>query len=147
MTVRQLDKTGKAMAQVAVATKNRPTGSVSGENFAHYLDSFAEVAGSETATTESGITPDEPSLRQKHEQLRSAGDLLDSLEALESGLIQPSEEGSSGVRERLRESRDQALRTLSDSPNRGAERDLLHRTAVLATVELAKSERGDYVSS
>ncbi|MBF0159977.1 MAG: hypothetical protein HQL58_10695 [Magnetococcales bacterium] len=147
MTVRQLDKTGKTMAQVAAATKNRSAGQVSGEKFAHYLDSFAGVHGNESAAMDNSTTPDEPSLHQRHEQLRSAGDLLDSLEALESGLNQSSGEDNLEARERLRESRDQALRTLSDSPSRGAERDLLHRTAVLATVELAKSDRGDYLSS
>jgi hypothetical protein len=148
MTIRQLDKTGKAMAQAAIATKNRSAGQV-GENFARYLDSLAGLHGNEALATETNttLTLDEPSLHQRHEQLRYAGDLLDSLEALERDMNQQSAAGGEAARERLRESRDHALRTLSDSPNRGVERDLLHRTTVLATVELAKSDRGDYGSS
>ena len=93
-----------------------------------------------------GASSSEGSRHQKREQLEKTDKLIDSLAALGRDLTQSVIASGSAemVRERLREARDHALRTLSSAQERGEERELLHRTAVLATVELAKTDRGDY---
>ncbi|MEO5348301.1 MAG: hypothetical protein H7836_01435 [Magnetococcus sp. YQC-3] len=152
MTVRRLDKSDKTVARSPVSSKNLAAGSVAGEIFARQL---AEVSGAkepdavnviQTVQFEPGSTGSEPGRHQRREQLDKTDELLDSLAALGHDLVQ-SAIGSGNLdmaRERLRETRDHALRTLSCVPEKGEERELLHRTAVLATVELAKTDRGDY---
>lgn len=152
MTIRRVDKSDKTVSRPAVSSKNMATGSVAGEIFARQL---AEVSGAKEPEAVSVVqkvhfdpnaTGAEPGRHQRREQLDKADELLDSLEALGHDLVQ-SAIGSGNLdvaRERLRETRDHALRTLSSVPEKGEERELLHRTAVLATVELAKTDRGDY---
>ena len=152
MTIRRVDKSDKSVARSAVASKNMSTGSVAGEIFARQL---AEVSGAkepeavaviQTVQFDPATSGSEPGRYQRREQLKKADELLDSLAALGHDLVQ-SAIGSGNLdaaRERLRETRDHALRTLSSVPEKGEERELLHRTAVLATVELAKTDRGDY---
>ncbi|MGN7613550.1 hypothetical protein ACQZV8_15865 [Magnetococcales bacterium HHB-1] len=144
MPIRRLDKSSGS-ASTAKTGKGRQTSGPGGEKFAHYLDNVAAPQASNPLTALTGTAPiggSEASLHQKREQLEQTDDLLGSLEDLGDNLKQGHESGEN--REQLRETRDQALRTLSSTPNKGEERDLLHRTAVLATVELAKSDRGDY---
>ncbi|MBF0400021.1 MAG: hypothetical protein HQL80_09205 [Magnetococcales bacterium] len=152
MTIRRVDRSDKVAARPSVANNNLATGSVAGEIFARQL---AEVSGAnepeavavvQAVQFEPGANGTDPNRRQRREQLDKADELLDSLVALGNDLVQ-SAIGSGNLemaRERLRETRDHALRTLSSVPEKGEERDLLHRTAVLATVELAKTDRGDY---
>ncbi|MEO5366524.1 MAG: hypothetical protein H7831_09255 [Magnetococcus sp. WYHC-3] len=148
MTIRRIDK-GHPLAGGAAARRTAPAAG-GGENFAHMLDSVAGVGASEEVsappTVESvGAVGDEPGRRERRVQRARTGELLDTLEDLERDLVGPlARETDEGVRQRLRETRDNALRTLSETPRKGEERELLHRTAVLATVELAKSDRGDY---
>ncbi|MEO5340140.1 MAG: hypothetical protein H7837_06435 [Magnetococcus sp. MYC-9] len=152
MTIRRVDKSDKTAARAGLTGKNPAVGSVGGEIFARQL---AEVSGAkgadavavvQTVQFDPGAGNAEAGRHQRREQLDKADELLDSLEALGHDLVQSAiGAGSLDVaRERLRETRDHALRTLSHVPEKGEERDLLHRTAVLATVELAKTDRGDY---
>ncbi|MEO5362639.1 MAG: hypothetical protein H7838_03320 [Magnetococcus sp. DMHC-8] len=152
MTIRRVDKGDKAVARPAVTGKNTVTGSVAGEIFARQL---AEVSGAkepeavaviQTVQFEPGASGSEGGRHQRREQLDKTDELLDSLSALGHDLVQSSIGAGSldAARERLRETRDHALRTLSSVAEKGEERELLHRTAVLATVELAKTDRGDY---
>lgn len=153
MSVRRVGKADSPISGPVSSAKNRGVDGASGEIFARHL---AEVAGSQgvegvdsVAATEqvAGVGDREPTSHQRREQLLQTGELLDSLAALGKDLDGPGRSGSmedTQLRSRLRKTRDIALRTLSDSPASGLERDLLHRTTVLATVELAKSERGDY---
>ncbi|NGZ28964.1 MAG: hypothetical protein G8345_19005 [Magnetococcales bacterium] len=135
MTVRRVDN-----RPTITTGKSRRVQDAGGENFASYMSHISGVDSLDAVDVVDNVpsATDEPSKRHRREQLEQTKELLDSLEALEQDLT--------GVesRQRLRESRDQALRTLSESPRQGEERDLLQRTALLATVELAKSERGDY---
>ncbi|MBF0183345.1 MAG: hypothetical protein HQM06_03005 [Magnetococcales bacterium] len=152
MTIRRVDKGDKTIARPAVSGKNIAPGSPVGEIFARQL---AEVSGVkepeavsviQTVQFDPGNGGSDPNRHQRREHLEQTGELLDSLEALGHDLVQ-SAIGSGNLdvaRERLRETRDNALRTLSHVTEKGEERELLHRTAVLATVELAKTDRGDY---
>ncbi|MBF0162157.1 MAG: hypothetical protein HQL88_07700 [Magnetococcales bacterium] len=152
MTIRRLDKSDKATARSVVASNNRVSGSVAGEVFSRQL---AEISGAkepeavaviQSVQFDPGATGAEGGRHQRREQLEKTDELLDSLAALGHDLVQ-SAIGTGNLdmaRERLRETRDHALRTLSSVPEKGEERELLHRTAVLATVELAKTDRGDY---
>ncbi len=152
MTIRRVDKGDTASARSAVTGNNRVTGPVAGEVFARQL---AEVSGAreldtvaviQTIQFDPGTTGSESGRHQRREQLETTDELLDSLSALGHDLVQSSigVGGLDAARERLRETRDHALRTLSSVSEKGEERELLHRTAVLATVELAKTDRGDY---
>ncbi|MEO5332886.1 MAG: hypothetical protein H7839_12755 [Magnetococcus sp. YQC-5] len=148
MTVRRLEKSNKTLASSAAA-KAKPSGlAVEGANFSKSLAAAAGIqeaipilasltAGS--VTSERQATP-----YQRREQLEQADELLGSLEALGRDLIADDLVEPEETRKRLRQTRDQALRSLSNAPESGSERELLHRTAVLATVELAKTDRGDY---
>ncbi|MBF0309750.1 MAG: hypothetical protein HQL56_09500 [Magnetococcales bacterium] len=148
MTIRRLDKTDNLIAKPGVGGKRR-TGEISGgENFARFLDSLSGTRESD-AVFEVGQLDEvegvggEPSHSERRQQLQQTDEMLGSLESLEQDL-QSGGRAETPSRERLQETRDQALHTLSGSPKKGEERDLLHRTAVLATVELAKTDRGDY---
>lgn len=151
MSIRRLDKAGRAVTQ-SISGKKSQVGKVAGgEDFARKLAELSGVAEAEEVAPVAGVGEIAPVSRdanthQRRQQLQQAGELLDSLEALERDMSQDRTTlaDSGQARKRLLETRDQALRTLSDGPEKGDERDLLHRTAVLATVELAKSERGDY---
>ncbi|MBF0379477.1 MAG: hypothetical protein HQL69_00565 [Magnetococcales bacterium] len=152
MTIRRIGKTGKTNIKPVSTGKNAATKVGVGENFA---DQLAHVAGTNGVESVERITPtkaindvtSQGSKNERREQLEQTGELLESLEELGKNL-DPSiliKDGNDDLaRQRLKETRDQALRTLSDTPAHSEERDLLHRTALLATVELAKSERGDY---
>ncbi|MBF0359200.1 MAG: hypothetical protein HQL70_11390 [Magnetococcales bacterium] len=151
MSIRRVGKAGKTTLN-PVSTRKKAAGKVAvGEVFAQQL---AEVAGSngpegveEVSAAKVVNRVSSSSQHQRKEQIEQTGEILDSLEALgqeldPSNLIKDGNEDL--ARQKLKETRDQALRTLSDIPTNSEERDLLHRTALLATVELAKSERGDY---
>lgn len=141
MNIRRIDK--PTVGTISSTGKGRGAGRVSGENFSSLLDSVAPVRGANPVfgVDPVGTATDDASPRQRRDQLDQTGELLDTLEVLEKKLL---EAGDPDVRERLRRTRDQALTTLSNAPRSGEERELLHRTAVLATVELEKSNRGDY---
>ncbi|MBF0368523.1 MAG: hypothetical protein HQL52_03605 [Magnetococcales bacterium] len=152
MSIRRVGKSDRNLTGVGKSRAGRETGAVSGANFAQQLDTIAalrentavEDVAPATATQAAGEAM--PTPYQRREQLAQTDELLDSLGDLEKNLGADNleEEAVEDSRRRLRETRDQALRTLSETPKSGNERALLHRTAVLATVELAKSERGDY---
>lgn len=157
MTVRRVAKRGDAVIQPTAASKNRAINSVSEEVFARQLaaQQLVEVAGGiktgaviqvKNVSFEPGASSADNSGYQRREQLEKTDDLLDTLAALGRDLTESVVESGSAdmVRERLREARDHALHALSNVPEKGEERELLHRTTVLATVELAKTERGDY---
>ena len=152
MTIRRVEKTNKTRVQSVTNRKNRVSESGGGENFAQQLAAIAGTGEASAAAEVTGPTPEvspvssEPSPYQRGEQRQQTGELLDTLTVFEQGLAPGlvADPGSDGVRERLRETRDQALRSLSGSQEPGQEREILHRTAVLATVELAKTDRGDY---
>ncbi|GAB0056068.1 hypothetical protein SIID45300_00368 [Candidatus Magnetaquicoccaceae bacterium FCR-1] len=148
MTVRRLEKSDKSVALASIAKAKPASTGVEGVNFSR---SLAAAAGMQEAmpilSTRSVSSNGEraPTPYQRREQLEQMGELLDTLEALGRDLLNdevPLE--SDDTRQRLQETRDQALHSLSTAPENGSERELLHRTAVLATVELAKSDRGDY---
>lgn len=153
MSIRRVGKANRSAIGTVAPGKSRHVEGMPGEDFARRL---AEVSGSASSgavekTTEAAavaaVGEREASHHQRDEQLSQTGEILDTLEALGRDL--GTSLGSMGgakelTQKKLRETRDLALRTLSDTPARGEERDLLYRTAVLATVELAKSERGDY---
>ncbi|MBF0283174.1 MAG: hypothetical protein HQL51_01815 [Magnetococcales bacterium] len=141
MTIRRVDRPG--IARVGAA-KSRSAGAVGGAQFSSMLETLASLQETDAASGVEGVRPigDEPSRQQRREQLEQAGELLDTLEALEEDLRHG--QGSEEAMARLRETRDHVLQSLSASTDSGEERELLRRTAVLATVELAKSDRGDY---
>jgi hypothetical protein len=152
MTIRRINKAGKTNLR-PVSTGNNATAKVgAGEDFAQQL---AHVAGANGVETVEGVAPiktvndatSHGSKNERREQMEQTGELLETLEVLGENL-DPSiliKDGNDDLaRQRLKETRDQALRTLSGTPAHSEERELLHRTALLATVELAKSERGDY---
>ncbi|MBF0453563.1 MAG: hypothetical protein HQL72_01955 [Magnetococcales bacterium] len=153
MSIRRVGKADKTISAPVSAGKNKSAAVGAGENFAQQLAQVAGVRVSEAvdqiaaAKSVNGVSSQGPSHHQRREQMEQASELLDTLEALGQDL-DPTLLASGGnealARQRLKETRDQALRTLSDSPAHSEERELLHRTALLATVELAKSERGDY---
>ncbi|MBF0262815.1 MAG: hypothetical protein HQL97_13385 [Magnetococcales bacterium] len=146
MTIRRLEKSDKSVAPI---TKAKPASSmVEGANFSR---SLAAAAGAQEAlpilSTRSLSANGEraPTPYQRRDQLDQMGELLDTLDALGHELLNDEVSVESDeTRQRLKETRDQALYSLSTAPESGSERELLHRTAVLATVELAKSDRGDY---
>lgn len=140
MTIRRIDKGGGITGTASA----RSSGKVNGDRFAAMLESATPVPSKQPMNALGPVGPihEEPTPGQRKRQLARARDLLDTLEALEQNLSTPQDPEL--VRSRLQESRDNALHTLSDSPKSGEERELLHRTAVIATVELAKSDRGDY---
>lgn len=146
MSIRRV---GKADSPVSSA-KSRSVDGVSGEIFARHLADIAAVQEPETvdaiaaAELVTAVGDREPTPHQRREQLLQTGELLDSLAALGRDIAAIGKNSSMELRSQLQKTRDLALRTLSDSPSSGLERDLLHRTTVLATVELAKSDRGDY---
>lgn len=113
-------------------------------DFASYLDSVAAVQGAAPSAPVDavGATGEEGSRGQRQEHLEQAGQLLDSLEGLHQELSQGHDPVQ--LRDRLRQTRDAVLVSLNNDPQSPDERELLHRTAVLATVELAKTDRGDY---
>ncbi|MBF0295621.1 MAG: hypothetical protein HQL96_10580 [Magnetococcales bacterium] len=149
MTVRRLEKSGKTLARSAAAQAKHSAQSLDGANFSKSLAALtgiqetipllATLSAGAVSTAERAPTP-----YQRRQQTEQATDLLDSLEALGRDLINDELVEPDETRKRLRETRDQALHSLSTAPENGHERDLLHRTAVLATVELAKTDRGDY---
>ena len=152
MTIRRLDKSDKAVPRSTVSKNNLVAGSVAGEIFARQL---AEISGAQESEAVAVVQPvqfdpgaagSDSGRRQQREQLNKADELLDSLAALGHDLVQSAIGAGNldAARERLRETRDHALRTLSSVSEKDEERELLHRTAVLATVELAKTDRGDY---
>ncbi|OSM04302.1 flagellar assembly protein FliX [Magnetofaba australis] len=148
MTIRKIDKNTGIYSKPKVG-RGAKSGAAGGANFASTLDAVAGLPPVDAAerihATEAVGEVDAVSDQERRRQLRDADDLLDSLEGLEKGLAEGGRgDGGDSARARLIETRDQALRTLSDSPRVGEERDLLNRTAVLAAVELAKSDRGDY---
>ncbi|MBF0620400.1 MAG: hypothetical protein HQL54_00590 [Magnetococcales bacterium] len=142
MTIRRVDKTTTG----AVSNKKSRETEASGENFAQLLEGVAAMRGGNPVDAVGSVTPVGDEGGQKRQQLDRAGELLDSLEEIGRELTARPGERESEMRSRLRQTRDEALRTLNDSAttSRGEERELLHRTAVMATVELAKSDRGDY---
>lgn len=157
MSVHRVGKRGKSVVQSTVSGKYRGPGSVPEEVFARQLAAQQRVeaaAGMEAEALRhvSSVSFDPGSANQDHaphqrrEQLERTNKLLHTLADLGRDLTQSIVDSGSAdvVRERLREARDHALRALSDVPEKGAERELLHRTTVLATVELAKTDRGDY---
>lgn len=157
MTIHRVAKRGKPVVQSTSTSNNRAPGAVPGEVFAQQLaaQQRVEVAGGMAAEPviqvknvafDPNATPPDSGQYHQQEQLEKTGELLNTLAALGKDLTQSLVESGSAdvVRERLREARDNALRTLSDAPDKGEERELLHRTTVLATVELAKTDRGDY---
>ena len=153
MSIRRVGKATTPASGSVSSAKSRNIEGIKGEIFARHLADVAgihEVEGVEevAATAQIGAVGDrEPTSHQRREQLLQTGELLDSLAAMGRDITSSSKSGSLGnvqLRSHLRKTRDSALRTLSDTPTTGLERDLLHRTTVLATVELAKSERGDY---
>ncbi|MBF0424739.1 MAG: hypothetical protein HQL66_02840 [Magnetococcales bacterium] len=151
MTIRRVDHSGKSLANTSVKKPSRTGESAPGEKFTRVMDALAPMDGTfaVTATDEVQAADGDASSRQKRQQLQQTGELLDSLQELEQDLqgkeLPPEgDETAEQTRLRLRETRDQALRSLTETPSKGEERDLLHRTAVLATVELAKTDRGDY---
>ena len=153
MSIRRVGKADKTITRPVSTGKNKAAGVGAGENFAHQLAQVAGVHAPEAveevaaARVVSGVSSQGSSNQQRREQMEQTGELLETLEALGQEL-DPSlliKDGNDELaRQRLKETRDQALRTLSDAPAHSEERELLHRTALLATVELAKSERGDY---
>ncbi|MBF0214054.1 MAG: hypothetical protein HQM00_10915 [Magnetococcales bacterium] len=147
MTVRRLEKTDKSVAAASLAKAKAATHGVDGANFSKSLAAAAGIQEaipllatlSVSANGERTATP-----YQRREQLEQMGELLDTLESLGRDLLSDSFSETEETRKRLKETRDQALYSLSNAPESGSERELLHRTAVLATVELAKTDRGDY---
>ena len=153
MSIRRVGKADKTITKPVSTGKNKTAAVGTGENFAHQLAQVAGVRSPETIEevaapqVVTGVSSKGPSPHQRREQMEQTDELLDTLEALGQDLDPTllSEDGNDELaRQRLKETRDQALRTLSDTPVHSEERELLHRTALLATVELAKSERGDY---
>ena len=157
MTIRRVDKRGKSIIQPGMAGNNRSAASVSEEIFARQLAAQQQVDVAGVSDTEEimqiqkipfdpGTSTPDGSRYYRREQMERTEILLETLTALGRDLTQSviGEGSLENMRSRLREARDHALRTLSGFPERGEERELLHRTAVLATVELAKTDRGDY---
>ncbi|ABK43423.1 hypothetical protein Mmc1_0904 [Magnetococcus marinus MC-1] len=146
MSIRRVDKPGASVSTTATRRTGQ-RGAVSGAKFTEALDS-AQVAAvngiDEVNAAEAVEQVEQISDQTKHRQLKQADEVLDSLCALEKELHNSAAQGDDGVMERLRETRDEALRNLTEETRGGEERELLHRTAVLATVELAKKDRGDY---
>jgi hypothetical protein len=151
MSIRRVGKAGKTTLSPVSTGKSAASKVAAGENFAQQLAEVAGPGGPEAVEEVSAVKVvnrvTSGSQHQRQEQMEQTGELLESLEALGEEL-DPSnliKDGNDDLaRQKLKETRDQALRTLSDIPANSEERDLLHRTALLATVELAKSERGDY---
>lgn len=141
MSIRRVGKSGLPATPTGKTSRTQAAG---GATFAQHLESMAGIQARQPVLgvdAVDAVSRDDTPPHQAREQLDQAEALLDSLEALEKELAA----GQGKInRERLRQTRDEALRTLSNSPGSGRERDLLHRTTVLATVELAKSDRGDY---
>ncbi|MBF0152531.1 MAG: hypothetical protein HQL64_02185 [Magnetococcales bacterium] len=156
MTIRRVDHSGKSLANSSVKKQSRTSEGTPGEKFTRVMDALAPMEGPHAVNPADEVLPadSDSSSRQRRQQLQQTDELLDSLQELEQGLQgkDPQQEEKGGQEEdlteqarlRLRETRDQALRSLTETPAKGEERDLLHRTAVLATVELAKTDRGDY---
>jgi hypothetical protein len=153
MSIRRVGKADKTTTRPVSTGNNKAAGIGKGEDFSHQLAQVAgvhipeAVEGVAATRVVNSVSSQGSSPHQRREQMEQAGELLDSLEALGQDL-DPADLIKDGnddlARQRLKETRDQALRTLSDAPAHSEERELLHRTALLATVELAKSERGDY---
>nr|CRH04547.1 conserved protein of unknown function [Candidatus Magnetococcus massalia] len=144
MSIRRIDKSGVPLPATGSAKAKR-SDAVGQEKFAEYMDAVAgtQVDGvDQVASTEAVDRVDGVNDQRKKRQIKQASELLDSLEALEKNLDGATAEATAA--ERLRETRDEALRNLNEDTSSGEERELLHRTAVMATVELAKSDRGDY---
>ncbi|HIJ85154.1 MAG: hypothetical protein HW380_437 [Magnetococcales bacterium] len=153
MSIRRVGKASTPASGPVSSVRNRSVDGVAGEIFARHLADVAgtqEMEAPEAVAAAGQVAPvgdREPTSHQRREQLLQTGELLDSLAALGRDMEASAKSNTTEniqLRSHLRKTRDMALRTLSDSPTVGLERDLLHRTAVLATVELAKSERGDY---
>ncbi|MBF0190040.1 MAG: hypothetical protein HQL99_02700 [Magnetococcales bacterium] len=147
MTVRRLEKSDKSAAGVAVAKAKVSTHGVPGANFSKSLAAAAGIQEAIPLLATLGVSSGAergPTTHQRRDQLDQMGELLDTLEALGRELLSDTLPESEETRQRLKETRDQALYSLSNAPETGTEREMLHRTAVLATVELAKTDRGDY---
>lgn len=154
MSIRRVGKADKVVTRPVSTGNSRVGKAQSGEEFAQQLAQVTGAHSPESVERVSvaravGSLSDQTgsSSQQRHEQLDQTEDLLDTLEALGQGLdhaLQVNNTNEDLTRQRLKETRDHALRTLSGTSTHSRERDLLHRTALLATVELAKSERGDY---
>ncbi|MBF0589324.1 MAG: hypothetical protein HQL53_09355 [Magnetococcales bacterium] len=146
MTIRRVNKGTQTYTAPRVSGKKAKVSETKEAKFTQYLDTVADVR--DVSPTQSvdrvSAVEDSISAQTRRRQLQQTDELLESLEALEEGLRTHGDTSADHARRRLQETRDQALRTLSDFPENGDERELLQRTAVLATVELAKSERGDY---
>ena len=157
MTIRHVDKRGKSIIQPGMVGNNRSPASLSEEIFARQLAAQQRVDVAGTSDTEEvapiqgvpfdpGASTQDAGRYYRREQMERTEILLETLSALGRDIAQSvaGEESAETMRGKLREARDHALRTLSGFPERGEERELLHRTTVLATVELAKTDRGDY---
>ncbi|MBF0341395.1 MAG: hypothetical protein HQL95_10605 [Magnetococcales bacterium] len=146
MTIRRLEKIDKT-ASSAVSKAKAATQGVDGANFSRSLAAAAGIQETIPLLATLSVSSNSeraPTPYQRREQLEQMGELLDTLEALGRDLLSESLSEPDETRKRLKETRDQALHSLSNAPESGSERELLHRTAVLATVELAKTDRGDY---
>ncbi|MBF0439489.1 MAG: hypothetical protein HQL93_10260 [Magnetococcales bacterium] len=148
MTVRRLEKSNKPLASSTTAKAKSSALDVEGVNFSKSLAAASGIQEAipllATLSATAVNSERSPTPYQRREQAEQVGELLDSLEALGRDLISESLAEPEETRKRLRETRDQALYSLAKAPESGSERELLHRTAVLATVELAKTDRGDY---
>ncbi len=151
MTVRRLGKSDKTRASLATTKAKHSAKAVDGADFSQSLaaasgiqETIPILSALAVGSVGSVVSERQPTPYQRREQVAQADELLDSLEALGRDLSAETLSEPDETRKRLRETRDQALHSLSTAPESGSERDLLHRTAVLATVELAKTDRGDY---
>ncbi|NGZ07522.1 MAG: hypothetical protein G8237_14340 [Magnetococcales bacterium] len=146
MTVRRLEKTEKSVTAATLAKAKAASHGIEGANFSRSLAAAAGIQESLPLLGTLSVVNNErtPTPYQRREQLEQMGELLDTLDALGRDLLAGTQSEPDQTRERLKETRDQALHSLSNAPENGSERELLHRTAVLATVELAKTDRGDY---
>ncbi|MBF0627893.1 MAG: hypothetical protein HQL91_06705 [Magnetococcales bacterium] len=147
MTVRRLEKTDKSIASASLAKAKAASQGVEGAIFSKSLAAAANIHEALPLIATLGVSSNAertPTPYQRREQLEQMGELLDTLESLGRELLAESLSEPDVTRQKLKETRDQALHSLSTAPENGSERELLHRTAVLATVELAKTDRGDY---
>ncbi|MEG3639731.1 hypothetical protein [Magnetococcus sp. PR-3] len=146
MSIRRVDKPGTSLPTTGTR-RTAQRGAVSGEKFTEALDSAQSStvdAVDEVASTDAVERVDQVSDQTKRRQLKQADEVLETLSALEEDLQGSASKSDEEVMDRLRETRDEALRNLTEETRGGEERELLHRTAVMATVELAKKDRGDY---
>lgn len=141
MTIRRVDS---GPAGPGGIKRSGGTHQKGGAEFSSFLDSVAAVQGAAPTVPVDGVgaVGEEGSRGQRQEHLEQAGQLLDSLEGVSRQLGEGKDPTT--LRDQLRHSRDSVLTSINNDPATPEERELLHRTAVLASVELAKSDRGDY---